>query len=487
MTEERPRASAPKRPEPDRLVEYGLPALMVAFFLLGLAWVFFANNVPWADADFYFRGAKSMADGNGYSHPFTADHAPTAFHPVGYPWLLSHVWQLLRLDTGACDTSAWPAFEGCGAMLQAGQLTNLLLATMNIGLVFALGTLLKNARTGLLAAALYTLIPSRFFYTSALMSEEAFVTAILLALIAVAASVRYPRWFYATAVGFGLAVGAATYIRPLGIVLLVLPLLLVFSHVVTPRRLVVYTLLAAVLAGALILPWEVRNQREMGGPSLLISNNGGINLWIGCHLNSSGNLDASGHWEDWWGANRPASINTSDERFNDEEAQRLAVDCMRAEPFAFARLSLIKGLYTFREDWTYVSKWALNRDLPEDNERPVVSSSVEDALAYLANGVYLLLVPLAAIGGVATFLAPAPHRGLIGVSFALLALIPLAFFGDPRFHVPLFPMMSIWAAEGLAVVWRGLRSEPRFGAIARPQGDAATNVPIEWREEPWPR
>jgi hypothetical protein len=323
------------------------------------------------------------------------------------------------------------------------------------------------------------------------MSEESFVTLVLLALIMVALSVRRPRWFYVTAVGFGLAVGAATFIRPLGVILLPLPLLLVFGHVVSLRRLVQYVAVAAVFAAMLIVPWEARNARELGGPSVLISNNGGINLWIGCHLDSNGNLDASGHWEDWWGTSRPASINTPDERFNDEEAQRLALDCMRAHPFGFAKLSLIKGLYTFREDWTYVSKWALNRDLPEGNAQPVVSSAVEDPMRYFANGVYFALLPLAAIGALATFGTPAAHRGLLGVSFALLGVVPLVFFGEPRFHVPLFPMLTIWSAEGLVVVWRGLqagRPSPVPASTARREGDrASSGVTYEWTEESWPR
>jgi hypothetical protein len=74
------------------------------------------------------------------------------------------------------------------------------------------------------------------------------------------------------------------------------------------------------------------------------------------------------------------------------------------------------------------------------------------------------------------------------VSLALLALIPLAFFGEPRFHVPLFPMITIWAAEGLTVVWRGLRSERRFGYLAETHTTRGPgNVPVDWREEPWPR
>ena len=480
-----------ERPREDELALYGLGALMMLFFFLGLAWILFADNIPWADSDFYFRGAKSIADGGGYSHPFKADNPPTAFHPVGYPWLLAQLWQLLRLDTAGCDVGSWPDFAGCGSMIQAGQVFNLLLATANIGLVFTLASILRNSRIALLAALLYALIPSRFFFTSALMSEESFVTLVLLGLIMVALSVRRPRWFYATAAGFGLAIGAATFIRPLGVILLPLPLLLVFGHVVSPRRLVQYVLLAAVVASALIIPWELRNTRELGGPSVLISNNGGINLWIGCHLDSNGKLDASGQWEDWWGETRPASINTPDERFNDEEAQRLALECMRKEPFAFAKLSLIKALYTFREDWTYVSKWALNRDLPEGNAQPVVSDAVEDPMRYFANGVYFALLPLAAIGAIATFGTPAAHRGLLGVSFALLAVVPLVFFGEPRFHVPLFPMLTIWSAEGLVVVWRGLhagRPSPAVAPVSPREADrTAPGVAYEWTEEPWPR
>ena len=485
-------ATTARRPQPRREEDLtpiwvGLIAIISLFLAFGLAWVLFADNIPWADADFYFRGAKSLAEGEGYRHPFRADHPPTAFHPVGYPWFLAHVWRLFGIDTSGCVVSSWPELRGCDTMIQAGQIANLLLATLNISLVFALGTLMKGPRIGLLSAMLFAIIPSRFLFTSAIMSEESFVALVLLALIMVVLSVRRQDWAWATAIGFGLAVGMAAFIRPLGIVLLALPLVLLFSHAISLRVAFTQLAIGAFVAFAILLPWEIRNHNEVGGWSL-VSNNGGINLWIGCHLDHHGRLDSNGQWMDWWSGEAPRSLNTPDERANDSEAQRLALECMREQPFAFARLSLVKALYTFREDWTYVNKWALNYRLPERPVQPIVSEEAIDALTYLTNGVYLVLLPLAAVGAITTLFAPSVYRGLLGAAFAVLALIPLAFFGEPRFHVPLFPMMSIWAAEGIWVVARGLRSASREAVEAPVRQEVRERaVPYEWREEPWLR
>lgn len=475
-------ASASPPPAYDPRIWWGLAALMGGFFVFGLIWVLFAENIPWADADFYFRGAKSIADGDGYSHPFRAGHPPTAFHPVGYPWFLAHVWRVFGIDTAGCDAGSWPQLDGCDGMIQAGQIANLVLGTINIGLVFALGWLIKGPRTALLSAAIYTIIPSRFIYTSALMSEEAFVTLVLAALIMLVLGVRRQDWVLPTALGFGLAIGAAAFVRPLGVVLLPLPLVLLFSKAISPRIAFTQLGIGAVVVLAMLLPWEVRNNNEVGGWNF-VSNNGGINLWIGCHLDDDGGLASKGKWMDWWSGDAPAEINTADERANDSEAQQLGLECMREQPLAFARLSLLKGLYTFREDWVYVSKWALNDKLPDRPVDTIVSGGTVEALGYLSNSVYLVLLPLSAVGALAFFFGPSVFRGMVGAAFAALALIPLAFFGDPRFHVPLFPMMSIWAAEGVWIVLHGLRSVGKEAAEESPR----RVVPYEWREEPWLR
>ncbi len=459
---------------------WSLAGLLLAYFSFGLIWIAFSDNVPWADADFYFRGAKSIAEGAGYAHPFKANHPPTAFHPVGFPWLLGHVWKLFGINTANCDLDTWPALTGCGAMIQSGQVLNLLLSTLNIGLVFALGTLLKGPRIGLLSAAIYAVIPSRFLFTSSLMSEETFVALVLLALIALVLGVRRQDWVWFTSIGFGLALACAAFVRPLGIVLLPLPLVLLLSQSISPRVAFAHVLVGAAVVFVVLLPWELRNHREVGGWNL-VSNNGGINLWIGCHLNSEGKLASNGQWMDWWSGDAPASLNTSDERANDAEAQRLALECMRKQPVAFARLSLVKALYTFREDWTYVAKWSLNDSLPGDSATPIVSAEATDSLTYLTNGVYLLLLPLAAVGAITTLSAPSVYRGLLGASFIALAIVPLAFFGEPRFHVPLFPIMSIWAAEGSWIVVRALRMarEPIEQPETREAAGSAS--PYEWR------
>lgn len=439
---------------------WGLAAILGFFLLFGLAWVAYADNIPWADADFYFRGAKSIAEGKGYLHPFKEGHPPTAFHPVGYPWLLAHMWNLFGVETTNCNVGSWPNLTGCDSMIQSGQMLNVALASLNIGLVFVLAWLLRGPRIALLAAFLYAIIPSRLLFTSALMSEESFVSLVLLALIMVVLGVKQQNWVWLTAVGFGLAVGAGAFIRPLGIVLLPLPLVLLFSNAVSPRIALTQVVVGTVVAVAVLYPWTMRNHREIGGWNL-VSNNGGINLWIGCHLNRKGELASNGQWMDWWSGDAPPSINTPDERANDAKAQDLALECMRKQPLAFARLALVKGLYTFAEDWTYVSKWSLNYRLPERGTHKIVSAEVIDSLTYLVNGVYLLLLPLAAVGGIATLFAPSIYRGLLGAAFLALALVPLLFFGEPRFHVPLLPMMSIWAADGVIIVARGLRSAAR--------------------------
>src|SRR5690606_9332756 len=83
-------------------------------------------------------------------------------------------------------------------------------------------------------------------------------------------------------------------------------------------------------------------------------------------------------------------------------------------------------------------------------ERPLFSATTADALESLADG-YYYLVAIGSIAGVAVLVSTrrrlaAPRAWLFLVATAPVHLVsPLVTFGEPRFKMPMYPVMAVTA------------------------------------------
>jgi hypothetical protein len=234
------------------------------------------------DAEWYEAVAGTLAGGKGFVDPSKffqhGEAVPTAFRPPLYPFFLSQIAKAL------------------GGSRTTYQLAGCVIGTATVGLVGQLGKRVGGAAVGLTAAALAAVSPALLGIDASVMAETAYVPLVALTLLALYRAVERPtarRWVLAGALG-----GAATLARGDGaliVVFVVLPVAYLRSgRRARARRLAV----GAGLLGALIVvtPWIVRNQVEMGRPTLATLDVGSALAGANCHNSYYGSR--LGSWDD---------------------------------------------------------------------------------------------------------------------------------------------------------------------------------------------
>jgi 4-amino-4-deoxy-L-arabinose transferase-like glycosyltransferase len=195
--------------------------------------------VPNSDADQYISLARSVAAGDGYSlvFPQLQLHA-TAFRPPLYP---------LTLVPAALVTHG----------LWAARLTNVLLGTAVVVLVFVVATRIAGRTAGLAAAAIASVYPPLLANDTVTLSEP----LALLLLLATVLLIDDRRWVWV-----GIASGALMLTRPNAY--LVVATVVVVAFLKAGWRPATRVILIAVVV---IVPWMVRNAIQVGTPELVTS------------------------------------------------------------------------------------------------------------------------------------------------------------------------------------------------------------------------
>jgi 4-amino-4-deoxy-L-arabinose transferase-like glycosyltransferase len=391
---------------------------------LRLAWIIYAKTEPvwFFDPWSYDRLATALADGHGYVNEAGQ---PTAYYPPGYPAVLGAVYWLV------------------GHRPAAGEVLNVLLGAVTAGLVYWIGSRAFGRTAGLLAAVAFAVFPSHILYASQLHSEVVFTAAYLLALglLLAAPAPQDKRWlrFWLAA---GLAIGMAGLIRPAALSLLVV-VPIVMRPGGTPWKTVARGTGLAVLAAALVMtPWVARNAVKVGVPA--VSTNAGIDFWIGNHDGASGLFVMP--------TPDVFPIISDDlqeqERHDYHRGIELGWRFIREQPLDALALLPLKAYHLYTDDAhavTTTETWGHTVFLSEGGRR--VLRSLTDSFYYfvLAGAVAGLILPLGATRG------PRPKgrpsgRWPLATALAGWTLVYLVYFGEPRFHLPVTPVMAVLAA-----------------------------------------
>jgi 4-amino-4-deoxy-L-arabinose transferase-like glycosyltransferase len=222
--------------------------LAVALVARILYWVLVTPDYsPDSDAAQYFDLARNIVNGHGYAMTFPQlELHPTAFRPPGYPYLLAAVLKVFGVDYG----------------VGPGRALSLVCGLVAIALVYLLVRRISTPIAALVAGLCMALYPPLLANDTVLLTESlslALLAGVLLALV-----VR--RWPIA-AVLCGLLIltrASAQY-------LMILLAFWVLWQLGWKRALGFLAIVAAVLS-----PWFIRNQIQLGSPYFVTSN--GFNL-----------------------------------------------------------------------------------------------------------------------------------------------------------------------------------------------------------------
>ena len=410
--------------------------------LLGLAlrlvWVFYTDTIPLGgDPHWYYVVGINIAEGFG----FVANRSelweipgpgePTAFWPPGYPFALGALFKL------------------AGQSITSAQVLNAVLGAATVPFVYALGKRIFDHRVGLVSALLFAIFPNVIAGTPLLFPEPLFGLIFAAALLLLISFSPADERSWLPLAGFGFLIGLAMLTRGQGAVLF--PAAGLYWLMQSGWRPALRgTVIAVFVAAAVIAPWTVRNAVELHA-FIPISTNSGAALRVGHNAESIGTTkwtdDDVGGFKMWESLYRPEW-----EVRGYREYTSLAISYAVSHPLHEVELAGRKVYHLYRSDSTVIP-W-----LTTLGATPLEPGGLESALRWLLDSSYYALI-FAAVASIPFWLRRDPIR-LLPVNVVLLwTLFHIAFLGEPRYHIPLYPLFIIAAVGG---VWA---AAPRIGSM----------------------
>jgi 4-amino-4-deoxy-L-arabinose transferase-like glycosyltransferase len=371
------------------------------------------------DAGYYNFFARALADGRGYVRE---DGVPTAFWPVGYPAALALV------------------YEAFGPSLTAAKLFNVVLGAAATALVYALARSWFTRATAAVAALLYALWPGAIAYTSVTMSETLFTVTFLVSLLLLARAPKQPERTGLGAVAFGVAVGAANYVRGQALLLPLLALPWLIHQGWRPAKAGLYTGLAMATVLLLSLPWLVRNTDRFDKLTFL-STNTGINFWLGHRDGANGGPDYHAQLE--FARRFDHLPRIEHEPAWSREGFREGLDYAISHPLDEVRLAGLKVYQLYRSDADALL-WN-----EQNGATPIFSDAMRDALRVVMDGYYYAVALLAIAGLYLGWRRREVWPVFFCLVFGYWTLVHIVFYGEPRLHVPLQPLLAVLASVAI--------------------------------------
>lgn len=388
--------------------QLGVRALALLFLLalaVRLAHVFAMTDSPYftnpvIDAAEYDRLGWAIAHGQG--HP-----DDVFWHPPGYPYFLGAVWAV------------------AGDSYLAPRLVQALLGSLSVVLIGWIGSRAFGRRVGTAAAIAGAFYGLLVYFDAELLGPSptifAMLTAVALAMLARERS-SSALWGAAGVVG-----GLAT--------------LVVATSLVVPAVLAAFARRRApwVLLGLAVVlaPVTYRNYAR-GGELVLISKNGGVNLWLGNNPDYEHTLSIRPDAEWMRLINEPVAEGVHGAAARSSYFVSKTLHWVGQHPGDWARLLLhklrllVSGHEIYRNQAIY----------PARRVSPVLS-----VLLWKIPGLafpFGLLMPLAAVG----LWVGARREPVLAVVMAALALTVIVFFVTARYRVVMVPFLLIFAALG---------------------------------------
>ena len=409
-------------------------AIVLLAFSLRLAWALYSKADPtdgrFDDSLLYHYLAIGIRDNLNYVNPFTG--VPTGAWPPGYPTFLAGVYSLF------------------GTSVEAAKIAQAVLGAVTVGAVYVLGRRLFDRATALFAALILAVMPGQIFFTGILWSEVLFTLLFVLALIAVAALPNRPaRERLAWAVATGLLITMAAYVRETGLSLVLVAALYwgwsLRSWLVSVRLVSATALVIVVL----IVPWAIRNTVQLDG-LIVLSSSTGTNFWQGHHEGANGGFSSiDSLLERSKPRDQPGGEADAHQRGIREGLQFLVQN-----PVEEVKLFAVKARKLYQGDTRGLS-------LAETQGQLFLPDRLRTPLRQLADGIYYAVLVLAGLAMILWVRRRGSEPLLPVLTFVVVTLGYLVFWGDPRFHFPLMPVFCLlagWALANLNTIVRPRRA-----------------------------
>lgn len=245
----------------DNAVVRRVGLLIVINLVVRGLWVWYMHPVQTSDFAHYYHHAVQLYEGLGF---LNYGHI-SAFWPIGYPMFLSLLFHLT------------------GPSVIAGLIVQILLSTGTVVLIYLLALAIGARQWTAMAAAVgYTVLPTQIAWNSLLGTEELCMFLIILSLyLYIQFSRRHIVWLALSGISLGLACDVREVVA-------FYPAFLLIAELVLNRRdwrqILLRVIIFTVCMYLAVSPVTIRNAFAMHH-FILVSLNGGQNLWQGLHTN----------------------------------------------------------------------------------------------------------------------------------------------------------------------------------------------------------
>lgn len=414
-----------------------------AALLLRLAWIAYAHPVTGLvdDAGYYDFFARSILHGEGYVRP---EGTPTAFWPVGYPATLAGLYAIF------------------GESFLAAKLFNALLGALTAGLVYLLARRWLGPGQAMASGLVYACFPGAIGFTTLTMSEPLFTFLFVASLYLVARASESDSNDLWWALAFGIVAAAAAYVRGQALALPFFAAAWLLMAGWRWWRVVPYLAVTFAVVIGLSVPWLVRNTRTFDQPTFL-STNFGINLWLGHNPGADGGFDFQQQLG-FAGQFNHLPLDKRELAWN-REGFRQGVKYMLTHPIEEVRLSVQKVGHLYR-DGSDAVRWN-----EQNGGAPIFSAAERTLLRVLFDGYFYGAGLLALAGFVLGMRRRDRWLGPVASAVVLWTLAHVMFFGEPRLHVPILPLLSIVATVPIAEFLPAVRRRDRRPALSTAEAE----------------
>lgn len=387
------------------------------------------------DAKDYDGLATSLVETGAFASP---SGELTSLRPPLYPAVVALIYQLF----GAHNYFAV-------AVLQS------LVSLVTMELTYRLGAAVYGPPVGRIATAVAAFYPSLLAFNCLLLSETLFTCFYTACTLASVRLLSKPNWRDAVALGLFLGLGALTRSILYLCAVPVAGYLVLFACYPVARRLALASLSIAVFA-AILAPWAYRNT-QLQQTFTLVDVMGGRNVMMGNYEHTplerswATITDVTGDqaWHRILAADTPDYASLTQGQI-DKRAMAYGLRYFFTHPKQSAQRCLVR----------FFNFWQLDRTIVAGLQQGVFGRHSQGfvlAMAVLFTGGYAATL-LAAIGGL--FIAPPPWRAnlLLLLWIAIPCAIHTAAFAHSRYHLPLIPLLAVYAAAAVAA----LLAQPRL-------------------------
>ncbi|MCU1351369.1 MAG: hypothetical protein JWM05_578, partial [Acidimicrobiales bacterium] len=310
---------------------------------------------------------------------------------------------------------------------------------------------LVSPRAGVVATFVLALYPNLVFHAGALLSETLY-NLLFVAFLAVIVARPWPTGLTRPRIAAAMVLFAlAVLVRPIS--LAVLPAL-VLCWWLAARDWRVVLRWTGVALGVLVLcvaPWTIRNSVRMHNV-VAISTNTGDNLCIGHNADARGAFKLTERCNSGEGVQKGARSEVRNDRIKTGRALRWTAHHLGREPW----LVYERAFYMFQHDHDgvlAVESYRLDWWIPRGTEL---------TLFRVADTAYAVVALTGVVGLVRLARSRRPEAIFFVLATLATAAVPLAFFGDARFKVPVVALLCI--AAGAAVGGRSAEAGSPAGA-----------------------